>query len=457
MRRDAADCFARTFVRCKDVLPRHCRYFPTTAEERIMNALREEGAPYMFLVFARQGTGKTLLAVKLAERILEDESTANVLPVVMCGRHDLHNGAAFFSEFRSAVLSSLLEWIKRRRGIRQDSARACLESPECIYLFANAAGLRLFVVVDEAFMAADLSKLMERLRELAQNVDVAGVLLAFQDRDPSIEGALMERGGSRFIREEITEQDLKPSPAALKDVEEWGAQALGDRIAGMIYAALADRYGFRSANQFGYAYLNAREFGKGGDDLSRALEEALRRRYGAARAKVGACESDLSIGGAHYDVKVCTDQRALSREVEEDRRRGCGFKYIVVGLCEAPGSIKIGVDVGKLLYALEVAARSSNIAVREIYALAAEKLAELIDLGVPVPADRLAQLAEGLCKRLGSSGARRSDLLRDPQFRMLAAELGVSPSKAEDVTAVIREVQKRYPRIRLVGAWVKCP
>jgi len=74
-----------------------------------------------------------------------------------------------------------------------------------------------------------------------------------------------------------------------------------------------------------------------------------------------------------------------------------------------------------------------------------------------VPADRLAQLAEGLCKRLGSSGARRSDLLRDPQFKMLAAELGVSPSKAEDVTAVIREVQKRYPRIRLVGAWVKCP
>ena len=461
------DCF-KTFVRCGvEALPPDCKRFSTLAEQAILGAL-EQGTPTLFILTARQGVGKSFLAMRLYERVINERQ--DVLPAVLCGSEKLTR------DFEHAVFLSLsralYDFLVKTRMARRRPEDAGIADLKQLSFVLEVAKLKTFLIIDEAHLVPDLGKLMDKIRELEEELQYAGVLLMFQDLDvgqkEKIRDVLMGRGGTRFSWEELTEHHLLPTGDQVKEIKEWAEKALGDAAAAAVYAKMAEAYGFRAANHFAQYFRSPKPSSGDERELSAALVRALAKKYSLPTevAVEGRCRADLIVGRHAVDVKICNDPNSLKRAVEDDAKRSCGVKYVVVGRCRSavpPEKLVAAVetDAASLAYAVRMAAGSMHISA--ITDKAAEALAELIDLTVlgveeHRPEEKIKSLLEELCRTLGPQGETRSRVKENKYMLAIAATLGIELQKADDVNKVVQQLQKmELPHyLRLVGARVKC-
>jgi hypothetical protein len=461
------DCF-KTFVRCGvDALPPTCKHFATLAEQSILGALGQD-PPKLYILTARQGVGKSFLAMRLYDEVLDKRR--DVLPAVLCGGEKLLR--SFEHELYLALSKAFTDFMLKTRGVRRRPEDAGIAELRQLSFVLEAAGLKTFLIVDEAHLVPDLGKLMDKIRELEDELQYAGVLLMFQDLDveqkKKIEQMLIGRGGTRFTREELTEHHLLPTGDQVKEIREWAEKALGDVAAAAVYAKLAEVYGFRAANHFAQHFRSPKPASGDERELSAALVRALAKKYSLPTevAVEGRCRADLMAGRQAVDVKICSDLNSLKRAVEDDAKRKCDVKYVVVGRCRSavPQEKLVAVvetDVASLAYAVRMTAGSMHMS--KITDTAAEALAELIDLSAlgaigQRSEEKVKSLLEELCLSLGQQGEARSKLLNNRYMRTIAATLGIELQKADDVNKVVQQIQKmELPYyLRLVGSRVKC-
>jgi len=461
------DCF-KTSVRCGvEALPPGCERFSTLAEQAVLGAL-EQGIPTLFVLTARQGVGKSFLAARLYERLIDEGR--DVLPAILCGSEKL---ARDFERMAFSSLSRALYdfLVKARRARRRPEDAGVTELRQLSFVL-EVAGLKTFLIIDEAHLVPDLGKLMDKIRELEEELQYAGVLLMFQDMGEDerkkVEEALIGRGGTRFSSVTLSEHHLLPTGDQIKRIREWAEGALGDAAAAAVYAKLAEVYGFRAANHFAQHFRSPKPASGDERELSAALVKALAKRYGlpAEVAAEGRCRADLVVGGRAVDVKICNDPNSLRRAVEDDAKRGCDMKYVVVGRCRTAVpqerlAAVVETDAASLAYAARMAAVSMDIS--SIVDKAAEALAELVDLSAlgaeeQRPEEKVKSLLEQLCLSLGSQSETRSKLRNDRYMRAIAATLGIELQRAEDVDKVVQQIQKmELPYyLRLVDKRVRC-
>jgi hypothetical protein len=461
------DCF-KTFVRCGvEAVPPDCRRFSTLAEQAVLGAL-EQNTPALFILTARQGVGKSFLAATLYEKIISERQ--DVLPAVLCG------GEKLTREFERAVFLSLsralYDFLVKTRMTKRRPEDAGIADLRQLSFVLEMARLKVFLIVDEAHLVPDLDRLMDKIRELEGELQYAGILLMFQDLDANqkekIKDMLMGRGGTRFNLGELTERELLPAGDQVKEIRKWAEEMLGDAVAAAVYAKLAEVYGFRAANHFAQHFRSPKPASGDERELSAALVRALAKKYSlpTEAAVEGRCRTDLIVGKQAVDVKICSDPNSLKRAVEDDAKRGCDVKYVVVGGCRSAVPQEklvatVGTDAASLAYAVRMAA--GNMSISAIADTAAEALAELIDLSVLGAKERrleekIKSLLEELCRSLGQQGETRSKVKEDRYMRAIAATLGIELQKADDVNKVVQQIQKmELPYyLRLVGARVKC-
>ena len=462
------DCF-KTFIRCGvDTLPPTCKHFATLAEQSILGTLGQD-QPKLYILTARQGVGKSFLAMRLYEEVLDKRR--DVLPAVLCGGEKLLRN--FEHELYLALSKAFTDFMLKTRGVRRRPEDAEVTELRQLSFVLEAAGLKTFLIVDEAHLVlSDLGRLMDKIRELEDELQYAGVLLMFQDLSEEeyrrIVEALIGRGGTRFEWIPLTERDLLPTGDQVKEIRKWAEEMLGDAVAAAVYAKLAEVYGFRAANHFAQHFRSPKPASGDERELSAALVRALAKKYNIPTevAVEGRCRTDLMAGMHAVDVKICSDPNSLKRAVEDDAKRKCDVKYVVVGRCRSAVPQEklvtaVETDAASLAYAVRMAA--GNMSISAITDKAAEALAELIDLSVlGVKEHRLEEkiksLLEELCRSLGQQGGTRSKVKEDRYMRAIAATLGIELQKADDVNKVVQQIQKmELPYyLRLAGARVKC-
>ncbi len=462
------DCF-KTFVRCGvETLPPDCRRFSTLAEQAILGVL-DQNTPTLFILTARQGVGKSFLAATLYEKIINERR--DVLPAVLCGSEKL------IRDFERVIFLSLsrtiYDFLVKTQMTRRRPEDAGITDLRQLSFVLEVARLKVFLIVDEAHLVPDLDRLMDKIRELEGELQYAGILLMFQDLDAKqkekIKDMLVGRGGTRFAwGGELTERDLLPTGDQVKEIRKWTEEMLGDAVAAAVYAKLAEVYGFRAANHFAQHFRSPKPSSGDERELSAALVRALAKRYGLPTevAVEGRCRADLIVGRHAVDVKICSDPSSLKRAVEDDVKRKCGLKYVVVGRCKSavPHEKLVAIletDVASLAYAVRMAAGSMHISA--IADTAAEALAELIDLSVLGiekyrAEEKIKSLLEELCRSLGPQGEARYKLKEDRYMRAIAATLGIELQRADDVNKVVQQIQKmELPYyLRLASGRVKC-
>jgi hypothetical protein len=462
------DCF-KTFVRCGvEALPPDCPRFSTLAEQAILGAL-EQSTPTLFILTAKQGVGKSFLAMRLYERVINERQ--DVLPVILCGNEKLTR------DFERAIFLSLsralYDFLVKTRMARRRPEDAGITDLKQLSFVLEVARLKAFLIIDEAHLVPDLGKLMDKIRELEEELQYASVLLMFQDlnveQKEKIKDMLIGRGGTRFNLVELTEQRLLPTGDQVKEIREWAEKALGDVAAAAVYAKLAETYGFRAANHFAQHFRSPRPASGDERELSAALVRALAKKYSLPTevAVEGRCRADLIVGKHAVDVKICNDPNSLKRAVEDDAKRKCDVKYVVVGRCKSavPQEKLVAVvetDAASLAYAVRMAV--GNMDISAIIDKAAEALAELIDLSVlgieehRPDVEKIKSLLEELCRSLDVQGEARSRVKNNKYMRTIAATLGIELREADDVDKVVQQLQKmELPYyLRLVGARVKC-
>jgi hypothetical protein len=468
LRRMRPDCF-KTSVRCGvEALPPECPRFSTLAEQAVLGAL-EQAVPTLFILTARQGVGKSFLAMRLYERVTDER--LDVLPAILCGGEKLARD--FERELFSSLSKALYDFLVKAQKARRRPEDAGVTELRQLSFVLEVAGLKTFLIIDEAHLVPDLGKLMDKIRELEKELQYAGILLMFQDLDveqkKKVEQMLIGRGGTRFTWEELTEHHLLPTGDQVKKIREWAEKALGDAAAAAAYAKLAEVYGFRAANHFAKHFRSPKPASGDERELSAALVRALAKRYGLPTevAVEGRCRSDLIVGKHAVDVKICSDPNSLKKAVEDDVKRNCGVKYIVVGRCRTAVPLErlaavVETDAASLAYAARMAAGSMGMP--SIVDAVAEALAELIDLSTlgaeeqRPDEEKVKSLLEQLCLSLSQQGETRSKLINNRYMRAIAATLGIELQKADDVNKVVQHVQKmELPYyLRLVGARVKC-
>jgi len=459
------DCF-KTFVRCGvETTPPGCERFSTLAEQAILGAL-EQNTPTLFILTARQGVGKSFLATTLYEKMIDRH---DVLPVILCG------GEKLTRDFERTVFLSLsralYDFLVKTRMTRRRPEDAGITDLKQLSFVLEMAKLKVFLIVDEAHLVPDLDRLMDKIRELEGELQYAGILLMFQDLDAKqkekIKDMLLGRGGTRFTWEELTEQHLLPTGDQVKKIGVWAEKALGDSVAAAVYAKLAEVYGFRAANHFAQHFISPKPASGDERELSAALARALAKMYGLPTevAVEGRCRADLIVGKHAVDVKICSDPNSLKRAVEDDVKRRCNVKYVVVGRCKSVPQEKliavVETDAASLAYAVRMAA--GNMSIAAIIDTAAEALAELIDpsaLGIKEhrPEEKIKSLLEELCRSLDALGETRSKVRENKYMRAIAATLGIELQKADDVNKVVQQIQKmELPYyLRLASGRVKC-
>jgi hypothetical protein len=461
------DCF-KTFVRCGvEAVPPDCRRFSTLAEQAVLGALGQN-TPTLFILTARQGVGKSFLAATLYEKIISERQ--DVLPAVLCGSEKLTR------EFERAIFLSLsralYDFLVKTRMTRRRPEDAGITDLRQLSFVLEMARLKVFLIVDEAHLVPDLDRLMDKIRELEGELQYAGILFMFQDLDANqkekIKDVLMGRGGTRFEWGELTEHELLPTGDQVKEIRKWAEEMLGDAVAATVYAKLAEVYGFRAANHFAQHFRSPKPASGDERELSAALVRALAKKYSLPTevAVEGRCRADLMTGRHAVDVKICSDLNSLKRAVEDDAKRKCDVKYVVVGRCRSavPQEKLVAVvetDVASLAYAVRMAAGSMHMST--IIDKAAEALAELIDLSAlgvigQRSEEKVKSLLEELCLSLGQQSEARSKLLSNKYMRAIAATLGIELQKADDVNKVVQQIQKmELPYyLRLAGSRVKC-
>lgn len=442
-------CFSIA-TKCGVAVIEGCPIFKTQAEEAIVNALKEDGIPPLFLLAAPQGTGKSTLGIRLYHRLIDEN--IGVLPVVLCGKANLHHELE--NELTNAISKALYEWMKKHREIDELPSAFGISTLKSLSYVLRAAGLRLFVILDEAHLVVDIGRLAERLREFEPYFKYAGLLLLFQDltdeEKTRIRDMIIGRGGSRFSWEVLDAKYLLPSGEVLDEVEEWAERELEDGAAARIYRRLAALYGFRAANYFADKFLKPPVVKSPNlPQLHNALVRALAKKYGAlVEVSTGRCRADLMKNGVAVDVKLCTGPQSFETEVKKDREKDCNFKYVAVGNCE--GDVKLQTDIRSIALGIETVALNMGANVVDVYNLAAEALAELIDLskifGAPEVAgpslEKVAYLVEWLCKEVGQEGKTRSYVKERPYTRQLAAMFGLELKSAEDVSRLVQKLQE---------------
>ncbi len=461
------DCF-KTSVRCGvETLPPDCKRFSTLAEQAVLGAL-EQGIPTLFILTARQGVGKSFLAVRLYERLIDEGR--DILPAILCGSEKLTR------DFERTVFSSLSRalydfLVKARRARRRPEDAGVTELRQLSFVL-EVAGLKTFLIIDEAHLVPDLGKLMDKIRELEEELQYAGVLLMFQDMNEEekkkVEETLIGRGGTRFSSITLSEHHLLPTGDQIKDIRDWAEKALGDAVAAAVYAKLTEVYGFRAANHFAQHFRNPKPASGDEKELSAAVVKALAKRYGLPHEVAeGRCRADLVAGGQAVDVKICSDPNSLKRAVEDDVKRGCDAKYVVVGRCRAAIpqerlAAVVETDAASLAYAARMAA--VNMGISSIIDKAAEALAELVDLSAlgaeeqRPDVEKVKSLLEQLCLSLSSQSETRTKLKNNRYMRTIAATLGIELQSAEDVDKIVQQIQKmELPYyLRLADKRVKC-
>jgi hypothetical protein len=463
------DCF-KTFVRCGvEALPPECRRFSTLAEQAVLGAL-EQAVPTLYILTAKQGVGKSFLATTLYEKIISERQ--DVLPAVLCG------GEKLAREFERHVFLSLsralYDFLVKTRMTRRRPEDAGITDLRQLSFVLEMARLKVFLIIDEAHLVVpDLDRLMDKIRELEGELQYAGILLMFQDLDDEqkekIKDMLMGRGGTRFKWDELTERELLPAGDQVKEIRKWAEEMLGDAVAAAVYAKLAEVYGFRAANHFAQHFRSPKPASGDERELSAALVRALAKKYSlpTEAAVEGRCRADLMAGRQAVDVKICSDPNSLKRAVEDDAKRRCGVKYVVVGRCKSAVpqeklTVAVETDAASLAYAVRMATGNMNIS--SITDTAAEALAELIDLSAlgveehKSDVEKIKSLLEEFCRSLGALGQTRSKVKEDRYMRAIATTLGIELQKADDVNKVVQQIQKmELPYyLRLVGARVKC-
>jgi hypothetical protein len=463
------DCF-KTFVRCGvEALPPDCKRFSTLAEQAILGSL-DQNTPTLFILTARQGVGKSFLAATLYEKMINERR--DVLPAVLCG------GEKLTRDFERVVFLSLsralYDFLVKTQMTRRRPEDAGITDLRQLSFVLEMARLKVFLIIDEAHLVPDLDRLMDKIRELEGELQYAGILLMFQDLDvkqkEKIKDVLVGRGGTRFAwGGELTERDLLPAGDHVKDIRNWAEKALGDAVAAAVYAKLAEVYGFRAANHFAQHFRSPKPSSGDERELSAALVRALAKRYGLPTevAVEGGCRADLIAGKHAVDVKICSDPNSLKKAVEDDVKKNCNVKYIVVGRCRTavpPEKLAavVETDAASLAYATRMAAGSMNIS--SIIDKAAEALAELIDLSAlgaeehKLDVEKITLLLEELCRLLGPQGEARYKLVNNRYMKPIAATLGIELRTADDVNKVVQQLQKmELPYyLRLDGARVRC-
>jgi hypothetical protein len=446
------DCF-KTFVRCGvEALPHECPRFSTLAEQAVLGAL-SQGVPKLFVLTAKQGVGKSFLAVRLYEELTGKE--LGVLPAVLCGSEKLLR--SFEHELFSALSRALTDFLLKVRGVRRRPEDAGVTELKQLSFVLETAGLKVFLIVDEAHLVPNLDEFMNKIRELERELQYAGIILMFQDLSEEekrrIKDILMGRGGTRFEWGELTEHELLPTGDQVKKIREWAEEALRDVAAAAVYAKLAETYGFRAANHFARHFRSPKPVSGDERELSVALVRALAKRYGLLTevAVERRCRADLIVGKHAVDVKICSDPNSLKKAVEDDVKKKCNVKYIIVGRCKSTIPQEklvatVETDAASLAYAVRMAAGNMNIS--SIIDKAAEALAELIDLsalGVEEQRpdeEKVKSLLEQLCLSLGQQGETRSKLKDNRIMRAIAATLGIELRRAEDVNKVVQQIQK---------------
>jgi hypothetical protein len=462
-------CFKLT-IRCGvEALDPECPYFETLAEQAIMNAVKvsssSKGAPRLFLLVAQQGTGKSALAERLYGRIMREAD--GVLPLVLCGKEDLSRQDFLEKELENAIQKALYEWVKLHRGVEKLPSNCDIRSLIQFSYVMEVAGLRLFLIVDEARLiggASNVGKFLEGLRVLEDKFAFAGLLLMFQDLTSEEHELLLRqisgRGGSRWLwdGDVLTHQDLLPQGEEIDRVRKWAAQILGDAVAAAVYSRISAELGFRAANIFALTFL--RPSGKVSlTELHNSIVKALSEKYRLPREQaVGGCRADLVIGSVPADVKLCTDTDSFIKAFEEDRRKGCNFEYIVIGHLnedllpdDARRAIRVPlrVDVQAIASGLTAVSASMHLSSDTVFTIAAGAIADLIDLrdlGVTgeVSRESLLPLLEELCTEIEHRGGKvsRTELVRLRNAKSLAARLGISLARADDANRLVQRVQQ---------------
>ncbi len=462
------DCF-KTFVRCGvEAFPPDCPRFSTLAEQAILGAL-EQSTPTLFILTARQGVGKSFLATRLYERVINEKQ--DVLPVILCGNEKLTR------DFERAIFLSLsralYDFLVKTRMARRRPEDAGITDLKQLSFVLEVAKLKTFLIIDEAHLVPDLGRLMDKIRELEEELQYADILLMFQELDveqkEKIKDMLMGRGGTRFNLVELTERYLLPTGDQIKDIKDWAEKMLGDVAVAAVYTKLAETYGFRAANHFAQHFRSPKPASGDERELSAALVRALAKKYNLPTevAVEGRCRADLIVGKHAVDVKICSDPNSLKRAVEDDAKKKCDVKYVVVGRCKSavPQEKLVAVvetDAASLAYAVRMAA--GNMDISAITDKAAEALAELIDLSVlgikehRPHVEKIKSLLEELCRSLDVQGEVRYRVKNNKYMRTIAATLGIELREADDVDKVVQQLQKmELPyHLRLVGARVKC-
>ena len=468
LRKMGSDCF-KTSIRCGvETLPPECRRFTTLAEQAVLGAL-EQAIPTLFILTARQGTGKSFLAMRLYERMIDERR--DVLPAILCGSEKLVR--EFERELFSSLSKTLYDFLMKTRKTKRKPEDAGVTELKQLSFALEVAGQKTFLIIDEAHLVPNLDKLMDKIRELEDELQYAGILLMFQDLNEEekrkVKELLLGRGGTRFAWEELTEHHLLPTGDQVKKIREWAEEALGDAAAATVYAKLAEVYGFRAANHFAQYFRSPKPASGDERELSAALVRALAKRYSLPTEVTvkGKCRADLMVGKHAVDVKMCSDPNSLKRAVEDDVKKNCDVKYVVVGRCRVAVPqdrlvVIVETDAASLAYAARMAAGSMGMPF--IVDTVAEALAELIDLSAlgtkeqRPDEERVKSLLEQLCLSLGQQSVARHKLVRNRYMQAIAATLGIELQKADDVNKVVQHVQKmELPYyLQLAGSHVKC-
>ena len=153
-----------------------------------------QGAQYLIL------TNSTALAWSLYDVLTERH---DVLPSVI----RVESGEGLVSSLERALFvtlsGALYDFLMKMRGVRRWPEDAGVTELRQLSYVLEVAGLRVLLIIDNAHLVPDLGKLMDKIRELEEELWYAGIILIFKDRGEeeleNVRKTLIKRGASRFI------------------------------------------------------------------------------------------------------------------------------------------------------------------------------------------------------------------------------------------------------------------
>ena len=154
-----------------------------------------QGAQYLIL------TNSEKLAWSLYDMLSERH---DVLPAAL--KIEVYDEELLHSIERALYMTlskKLYDFMVNVRGVRRWPEDAGVTELRQLSYVLEAAGLSVLLIINNAQLVPDLGKLMDKIRELEEELRYAGVILIFHDVGEeeleSIRKMLVKRGASRFI------------------------------------------------------------------------------------------------------------------------------------------------------------------------------------------------------------------------------------------------------------------